>query len=814
MSKRRGITRRTFLKSSALGILTARLAVGMGAEASAGGPGRDEKGRESLKSGIPLGGIGAGTVEIRDDGLFHEWQVFSNWRSEELRFRIEDAFFALYTKAEDGKAAAHVLATESRAGLPPVRGIGYKGEFPFAILDYDVEDSPCTVRLTAFSPFIPHDSKNSGLPGAVFEFELTNAGSRPCEAAVSACLGNVVGYTHPGARARAESIHEDGWRGVSMGCEGVPDGVQSNGTMVLGAISNDAKINAGGDAREVMEPFAEHGVVKERKSASGDPSKPVAGAVSSAVTLKPGETKKLTFFLTWHFPYFIDAEHIDIGRMYSNWYDSASDAAGYLVANLSEMSSRTWEFHDVFYRSSLPRWLMDGINAQFTTLFKTSWWTLDGTFAIWEGMSCCGCQTADVAYYGSFPVIMLFPDLAKQAMRLTARFQNPSGRIPHFFPGTFQYPDAYHMIDLMPKFTLMVWRDYLWTGDRKYLDEMWPHVHAAMEHNRALDRNGDFICDNHGIDQTYDGWEFEGASIYVGLINSAGFKAASEMALLQGENDLARQYESLASIGAASLDRLLWNGEYYDLFYDITTGARDKCCMSDQMNGAWYAKVLELGEFLPDERVKSSLSSIYKYNRGEDCVNNGHWKENAPDHGGQWTSVWSGTEYMLASHMIYEGMTEQGMEIARTVYDRYAKQGRPWDHWECGDHYYRAMIVLTLLFAAQGFHYSAVDRRVVIDPRIRREKHVSPFITPGGWGQLTFAESGSSTKTKLELTSGELDLSILEIGSGHAGQVKASLDGKSISCALKEKDGRAALVFEPELSLKAGSILEVTLADA
>ena len=28
--------------------------------------------------GIPLGGIGAGTVELRPDGLFHEWQIMNN----------------------------------------------------------------------------------------------------------------------------------------------------------------------------------------------------------------------------------------------------------------------------------------------------------------------------------------------------------------------------------------------------------------------------------------------------------------------------------------------------------------------------------------------------------------------------------------------------------------------------------------------------------------------------------------------------------------------------------------------------------------
>ncbi len=29
-------------------------------------------------SGIPLGGLGTGSVELRSDGYFHEWQIMNN----------------------------------------------------------------------------------------------------------------------------------------------------------------------------------------------------------------------------------------------------------------------------------------------------------------------------------------------------------------------------------------------------------------------------------------------------------------------------------------------------------------------------------------------------------------------------------------------------------------------------------------------------------------------------------------------------------------------------------------------------------------
>ncbi len=806
-----GVTRRTFLKAGTISLVAAGLAGRSTGPAGGKDFGERKDGRKLMSSGIPLGGLGAGTVEIRDDGLFHEWQIFGNWRSESLQLDVQEAFFAFWLKTGDRKPVCNALALEPRGELAPVHGIKYTGQFPFANLEYDMGKSSCRVRLSAFSPFIPHNEQDSGIPAAVFEFEITNTSNMTCEAAIAASMRNMAGYDQPAALLKNQVAEEKGWRGIRMSAENLPADAASNGEIILATLSDESTVDAGKLGPRAMRPFAEKGAVEAHPSGLGDAGSPLTGCVSSRVTLSPHQTRKLTFLLAWHFPHFIDAEKIDIGRMYSNRFKSVSSVADYVTDNLATLKKKTRHFHDVFYRSSLPHWLLDAANAQFTTLFKSSWWTLDGTFAIWEGLGCCGTQTVDVAYYGSISLVMLFPELAKQAMRLSARFQNPSGRIPHFFPGTFQYPDAYHMIDLMPKFSLMVWRDYLWTGDREYLDQMWPHVRSAMEHNRALDRNGDFICDDHGIDQSYDGWEFEGTSSYVGLINAAAFRAAGLMARLQGEEDLGEQYERLATIGAASLDELLWNGEYFDLFYDIATDKRDKCCMSDQVNGVWFAQLLGLERLLPEEKILQALMSIFKYNREGDHVRNGVWKEGGPNHGGQWSAVWSGTEYMLASHMIYAGMQKEGLTVAKSVYDRYAKDGRTWNHGECGDHYYRAMVALGLVLAAQGFHYSLPEKHLVLDPRVERGRHVSPFITPRCWGEVSFKEAPASTTISLEVMSGDMMLSTLETGGGEKNKVKADLAGAAVSCVIKRQNGRTVICFSDPVQLAPGLVLRVRL---
>lgn len=807
-----GLTRREFLKAGAAGALAAGLGSARVPLVFADQAPKSKERKAKLNSGIPLGGLGAGTVEIRDDGLFHQWELFGNWRSDQLDLSFREAFFALQTRTADGFTGARVLATERRGALEPVDSIQYTGQFPFARLDYAWEDAPCKVRLNAFSTFIPHDSANSGVPAAIFEFEITNTAKQKCRASVAGCFQNMVGNDQSSARLKNQVTSGKKWHGVVMSAEELPDGASSNGTMVLASLDPEASADAGGSVNDILIPFADRGTLRDKREASGPAGAPLIAAVSSGVDLDPLETKTVTLLLTWYFPHFISAEKIDIGRMYSNRFDSASSVADYVTGDFSSLVGRTRHFRDVFYGGNLPYWFIDSVNAQFTTAYKSSWWTKDGTFAIWEGLGCCGMQTLDVAYYGSVSIIMLFPDLAKQAMRLSARFQNPAGRMPHFFPGTFQEVDSHYMIDLMAKFTLQLYRDYIWTGDRQYLDEMWPHAHAAMEASRALDRNGDFVIDDHGIDQSYDGWEMEGASAYVGLINTVGYRAAARMAAVYGQTDLASQYNQLATLGAASLNRLLWNGEYFDLYYDIATDDRNTGCMADQVNGAWFADMVDLNGFLPAERVNSALDSIYKYNRGSDHIRNGTWRHGGPTGGGQWSAVWSGTEGMLASHMIYQGRVDEGLWVAKAVYDRYAKDGRTWNQSECGDHYYRAMVVMALLLAAQGFHYNAVEGSLGIDPRLQREDHVSPFLTPLCWGQLSFAEKASGTDMQLKLMEGKIELSTVAVGSRHSGTVKVTVDGKAVASSVAAKDGVAHVSLASPVALSAGSTLAIELS--
>ena len=81
--------------------------------------------------------------------------------------------------------------------------------------------------------------------------------------------------------------------------------------------------------------------------------------------------------------------------------------------------------------------------------------------------------------------------------------------------------------------------------------------------------------------------------------------------------------------------------------------------------------------------------------------------------------VWTGIEYQVASHLIFEGEVEKGLDIVRTVRKRYdGKVRNPYNEYECGGWYARALSSYSLLQALTGVRYDAVDKTLYIDSKI------------------------------------------------------------------------------------------------
>ena len=902
------------------------------------------------RSGIPLGGIGTGYFEIRPDGRFYEWQIFNNdpWgrgRGREELMDQDDFFFAVRVKTEGENPLVRIL----RLGVNDLGGdlytmpwvknieeIEYIGEYPLVSLTFKDSSLPVEVSLTAYSPFIPGDTKNSSLPVAIFSFRIRNPNTTSIEVSLLGALKNPIGHGIKGAVKVNQVIRSEEATIIDMRAENVPEyHITYRGSMSLAVIGDPNSITYYGlmrksinDLRNMWVDLRADGELKSIEG--GRTSEVVYGVLCKKTTLKPNEEIHITFILTWFFPNHRDADGNYLGHAYENWFNSSREVYEHVIRNLDYLSSYTKKFHDTMYNTTIDKWIIDSITAQLTTLITNSFYTKDGIFVMWEGgPGCCGFNTLDVLYYGTIPIGLMFPELDRAQIELSAKFQlrpgmpqferyvlafpenveefkkivkkdpsilsdpekrskvlleivertgkDPTGRIPHFFPKTISRVDAYHMVDLMPKFALLVYRHYLWSGDIEFLKRLWENVKMAIDTVlRTMDEEGrgvpyhyipsgfehhDTILyqlgvrrdperihekmleylvfrgyTNEGISfQTYDGWGFLGYSSYIGFIWLAALRAVKELGRIVGDEEYVKKIEEV-EMKARELEELLWNGEYFDLWYDPLNGLRDRACMADQLNGQWYANLCQLGYLTSKERIERALRSIFKYNLVEDegLINAVYPSGERPSYRGNITypngtgiewrigsqpdTPWTGTEYAVASLMIQEGLVKEGIEVLRAVYERYSKYGMFWNHIECGGHYYRAMDVWAVLMALEGFNFSAAGS-IHFNPKVTPKNFRGAFVAKRSWGTYTQVIKNGTQESSVKLEFGSLEIReicIPLLTKDAKPTIRVLLNRKSIepekSLSAEIVKDRVRLRFEKPIILSEGDELKIVLS--
>ena len=162
-------------------------------------------------------------------------------------------------------------------------------------------------------------------------------------------------------------------------------------------------------------------------------------------------------------------------------------------------------------------------------------------------------------------------------------------------------------------------------------------------------------------------------------------------------------------------------------------------CLSDGILGMWMASVCGLTEGIEDEKVKSHLTAVHRYNLKHTLED--HYNPQRPTYacgedGGlllcTWpkggalslpfvysNEVWTGIEYQVASHLMLKGEVEKGLDIVRTCRQRYDGTVRnPFNEYECGHWYARAMASYGMLQGLTGVRYDAVDKTLHIDSKI------------------------------------------------------------------------------------------------
>ena len=109
----------------------------------------------------------------------------------------------------------------------------------------------------------------------------------------------------------------------------------------------------------------------------------------------------------------------------------------------------------------------------------------------------------------------------------------------------------------------------------------------------------------------------------------------------------------------------------------------------------------------------------------------------------------------MASHLIEEGLVDEGLTIVKGARNRYDGHVRnPWNEYECGNYYARALASYALLGSLSGFRYSKVKKTLWFGPKLKEKKFTVFFSAATGFGTITLTD----TSLSIDLVEGELEV--------------------------------------------------------
>ncbi|MCQ9207194.1 MAG: GH116 family glycosyl hydrolase [Omnitrophica bacterium] len=710
---------------------------------------------DKVISGLPLGGIGCGTLSVFPDGTRGCFTGLNNWEKPlgQLHwfrsgtagdYRVSNPF-AIFIK-DGNKTVSKFLQTPTLDNCPTVEKIKFEGNFPFAKLYFKDKDIKLDISQLSFSPFIKNDSKNSALPCAIHIFKVKNTTEKKVTVSVLASAINAVGAWNVGRFNKVRQ--KNGLIGVSFykknshpwdgsGWGNITLATKANKSVTYEGQWPYVRENFRGNAEDrcfqVWECFKKTGQLPNRASgieAQGEGDEWMA-ALAVKFKLKPGEEKEIPFYYTWFMP-----NHYK-GHMYQHWFGDSWDVAVYVDRKKEFFLDKTKEWQRTIERAPLGNWLKDALINYCSIITSSSWWTKSNEFVMYENpVKWPLMDSLDVRYYGTMPLAIFFPELEKNTMLLFKRFQRKDGRIPHDL-GKSQIgcpsdgtTAGKPWKDLSTKYALMAYRDFLWTKDMPFLRRIYKSVKKAMEWEFSQDKDGNGLPDNEGKDQTYDLWDFYGTSSYSSSIYLASLLASMKMARLLGDRNFYRICENFFKRGRKSFEKELWSGSYY--IAGRSKKEKYKACTAGQLNGQWYAHLLNLGYVLPEKHVKKAVRTIINLNgrKSRFGIVNSVYPDGKIDRASYHAeNIWAGETYAFAGLAIYEGFIEEGLDIARRTWENFVyKRRNVWSQPDVvfardgslgdGELYVRNMAIWSIPFALARHDKGVKEFLFELEPKL------------------------------------------------------------------------------------------------
>ncbi len=591
----------------------------------------------------------------------------------------------------------------------------------------------------------------------------------------------------------------------------------------------------------------------------------IVGALGSKLTLAPGASSSVKFVVSWYFPHLNQQSEggellalngiKNFKRHYFKRFQSAEGVANYINANASLLIDDTKKWNATWYDSTLPYWLLD---RSFMTLdclaTNTLMWFDSGKIWAWEGVECCQGTCVHVWHYAQ-GMARIFPQMEKW-LRENVDFGtglNPDGSIAHRdeTAGSYGFTVAH---DGHCGTVMRAYREHTMSSDTKFLTNNYEKIKRAIEFIIKEDKDGDGLLEGGQANTLDAAWY--GPMGWISSLFLGALAAGKTMALEMGDNLFSQKCDMILQKGKANLVKELYNGEYFihkNTRPDLINSNRGS--LIDQVLGqslSWQAGIEERA--VPEKECKSALASVWKYNfapdaslyatqhkiikgervyvlpgnagtmmctwpnGGDDLAVPGSagWPENSPvwlGPGGYFDECMTGFEHQVASHMIFEGLIQEGLAVEKAVHERHhASKHNPYNEVECSDHYSRAMASYGVFIAVCGFKYHGPKGLISFAPKISPENFKSAFTVAEGWGTYQQARIEKMQTAKILISYGKVRLKEwrLEIDDSNVDKIVLEKNRFSIPATFKKEKNIVSVVFE-EQTLNESDYLEIAI---
>jgi non-lysosomal glucosylceramidase len=819
------------------------------------------RGKDLETIGMPIGGICAGLLYLGGDGKLWLWAVM-NQEYEGILANGSDGMlyahplqpvspvkqgFSLQIRTRAGSKIRHL----DRSGW---KDIAFQGQYPLGTVSYSDPDAPVSVQLQAYSPFIPLNTDDSSLPATVMTFTLKNHSEAPVEATLAGWMQNAVAlnteYKVPVVR-RNRIRQDPSLTFLECGMDTVDPSAtpqHDHGSMGIGILTNPEEVSVFSDKALEFDPdsiFAGSAAPTEENEAAESSADRLIGGLKFPIRLAPGGTQTVSFVVTWHFKHLklSGIEGAETGRHYATRFTDAYAVAKYVDQHFPRIQADTLLWHDTWYNGTLPHWFLERTVANASILATTTCYRFGtGRFYGWEGVGCCPGTCTHVWSYAQ-AAARLFPELERTTREMVdygIGFDTKTGRIDYRAEA-----ERGEAIDGQAGTILRTLREHQMSAGSRFLEGVWPRTKQALEFLMRRDANQDGII--QGSQHNTMDADWYGEIAWISSLYVAALLAGEQMATEMNDSVFAARCRQLADRGNRSISEQLFNGEYFvqkpDPDKPDVIGSYGTCAI-DQVFGQSWAWQVGLGRVLDRQKTLSALNSLWRYNFTPDvgpfrrAFPAGRWyalpgeaglimatnPSDAPNpyHAdwhwsvGHFNECMTGFEYQVASHMIAEGMVEQGLAVTRAVHDRYhASRRNPWNEIECGDHYARAMASYGTFVSMCGFEYHGPKQHIGFAPRMGESNFSAAFVAAEGWGTFSQKIKPSTLDASLEVKWGRVWLQTiaLRLPEGRAGTGVSAVWNKTKIPARADVAGqRVTIALDSPVELKSGDILHVALA--